>query len=186
MIIRTATEADASELLRIYAPYVEGTPVTFECEVPTLEEFTGRLRDILSGYPYLAAEVDGRIVGYAYAHQHQERAAYQWNAELSVYLDGDFIGGGLGSALYGHLMDILRVQNIRNVYGCVTLPNPASERLHTKFGFRTVGVFERTGYKLGRWHDVIWYEKAIGDTELEPPLPVPFAELKPETVRSVL
>jgi len=182
MIIRTVTEADAADLLRIYAPYVERTAVTFEYEVPTPDEFAGRIRNIRSVYPYLAAEANGRIVGYAYAHRHQERAAYQWNAELSVYLDGGFTGGGLGSALYARLMDILRLQNIHNVYGCVTRPNPASEKLHHRFGFKTVGVFERTGYKLGRWHDVVWFEKALAETDLEPALPIPFSEFRPEEI----
>lgn len=125
-----------------------------------------RIASIGAFYPYLAAREGGRngaIVGYAYASRAQERAAYRWNAELSVYLEQGRGGRGAGTALYRALLGLLALQNIRNVYGTVTLPNAASLRLHEKFGFRPVGVFPHAGYKLGRWHDVLHLEKALGD-----------------------
>lgn len=168
--IRRAREADAQALLNIYAPYVTDTPVTFEYEVPSLSEFTGRIMSVSADYPYLVCERDGAVIGYAYAHRYKERAAYQWDAELSVYLDGANRGRGLGKAFYTALIEILRLQNIKNVYGCVLCPNENSERLHESLGFARVGVFRSTGYKCGAWRDVVWFEKQIAayDTEPEP------------------
>ena len=166
--IRRAREADAQALLDIYAPYVTDTPVTFEYEVPSLAEFTGRIRSVSAEYPYLVCEIGGTIVGYAYAHRYKERAAYQWDAELSVYLDGANRGQGLGKAFYTALIEILALQNVKNVYGCVLCPNEGSERLHDSFGFSRVGVFHSTGYKCGAWRDVVWFEKQIAPYEPEP------------------
>ena len=166
--IRRAKAEDAQALLTIYAPYVTDTPVTFEYEVPSLSEFTGRIRSVSADYPYLVCERDGIPIGYAYAHRYKERAAYQWDAELSVYLDGKNRGRGLGKAFYAALIEILRLQNIKNVYGCVLCPNESSERLHESFGFARVGVFHSTGYKCGAWRDVVWFEKQIAPYEPEP------------------
>lgn len=186
MLVRMATEADAAAVLAIYAPYVENTTITFETEAPSADEFSGRVRATLAGYPYLVGEVDGRIVGYAYAHAQRERAAYRWNAELSLYLSADSVGAGLGSRLFRALLDLLALQNFRNVYGLVTSPNPASVRLHERFGFTLSGVWRRTGYKHGAWHDVMVFEKRIGREE-EPPRPIlPVDELPAEAVRAAL
>ncbi len=158
--IRFATPADSRELLKIYAQYMT-TPITFECDLPSEQEFSERIAFISGSYPYLACEEDGQIIGYAYAHRHMEREAYQWNAELSVYLDMKATSRGLGKLLYGVLISILALQEVRNVYGCVTLPNARSEALHKSLGFRTVGVYSNAGYKNGKWHDVGWFEKSI-------------------------
>lgn len=166
--IRRAKTENALTLLAIYAPYVTGTPVTFEYEVPSLSEFTGRILSVSAEYPYLVCERDGTAIGYAYAHRYKERAAYQWDAELSVYLDGRSRGQGLGKAFYAALIEILRLQNVKNVYGCVLCPNESSERLHESFGFQRVGVFHSTGYKYGAWRDVVWFEKQIAPYENEP------------------
>ncbi|MEN6340914.1 MAG: N-acetyltransferase family protein [Clostridiaceae bacterium] len=166
--IRRARESDAEELLAIYAPYVTDTPVTFEYEVPSLAEFTGRIRSVSADYPYLVCERGGNIAGYAYAHRYKERAAYQWDAELSVYLDGGSRGRGLGKAFYTALMELLPLQNVKNVYGCVLCPNESSERLHDSLGFSRVGVFRSTGYKCGAWRDVVWFEKQIAPYDSEP------------------
>ena len=109
MNIRIATIEDSGAIRAVYAPYID-TPVTFETALPTIEEFEGRVAGILPEYPYLVCEKDGRIIGYAYACRHRERAAYRWNAELSVYLDGAFVAKGLGRRLYGALIDLLRLQ----------------------------------------------------------------------------
>lgn len=166
-MIRFATEADAQALLDIYAQYMD-TAITFEYELPTLAEFQGRIRTFLENYPYLVYERDGHILGYAYAHRHMERAAYQWNAELSIYLDQAIHAQGVGRQLYTALIDLLWLQNVKNVYGCITLPNEKSMGLHTALGFTTVGIYHNAGYKCGRWHDVIWVEKAISPFESEP------------------
>lgn len=184
--IRPAREEDARAILAIYEPYVRETAVTFEEEAPTQEEFRGRIRAVSADYPYLVCEADGLVVGYAYAHRQMERASYRWNAELSVYLEPSARRRGLGKTLYGALLELLRLQRVQNVYGGVTVPNPGSEKLHESMGFRQMGVYRRTGYKCGKWHDVAWYEKAIGDHGLDPAPFVPFRELPPEAVNAVL
>lgn len=173
MSIRFATADDAASLLAIYAQYID-TAITFECTLPSEEEFAHRILEISSEYPYLVSEEDGRIVGYAYAHRLKEREAYQWDAELSVYLDRSFTSKGLGKRLYGLVIDILKLQGIKTVYGVVVVPNEKSERLHESLGFSRIGVYHNTGYKCGKWHDVVWYDKQIApyDDEPEPIVPI--------------
>lgn len=166
--IRLAEESDAAEILAIYAPYIEETNITFEYEVPSVADFKERICEIAGHYPYLVCLVEGKIVGYAYAHRQMERAAYQWNAELSVYIAGEAHHQGIGKALYSALIEILKLQNVQNVYAIVTSPNPDSEKLHQHFGFRTVGLYPKTGYKFGQWIDVSWLEKPIGKHESNP------------------
>lgn len=170
-MIRLATEKDAPALLEIYAPYVKDTAITFEYEVPAAEEFAARIREIASFYPYLVCEIDGQPAGYAYAHRHMSRAAYQWDAELSVYLKKEACGHGLGPALYTALMDLLTLQHVRNFYACITVPNERSQRMHTALGFQDAGLWPHSGYKLGQWHDVAWYEKTAG-SPCAAPLPL--------------
>ena len=128
MNIRLAHPEDAEALLAIYGQYID-TSITFEYELPSRAEFEGRIREFSRDYPYLVCEDGGKIVGYGYAHRAMERAAYQWNAELSVYLDRDSRAKGLGKKLCLLLMELLRLQGIRTVYSVVTSPNPRSERL---------------------------------------------------------
>lgn len=168
--IRPAVPADAAALLAIYRPYVEETAVTFEYEVPTAEEFARRILDFSGFYPYLVWEEDGQILGYAYAHRHKERAAYQWNVELSIYLAKDVCRQGIGSRLYGALIELLLLQGVQNFYGCVTMPNDASDALHKKMGFKLCSLWHHCGYKLGKWHDVAWYEMNIAVTDTPPAL----------------
>ena len=160
-MIRFAAAKDGAELLEIYAPYVTGTTVSFEYEVPAVEEFRRRVEETSARYPYLVWEEDGALLGYAYAHPYAARPAYQWSAELTVYLRQGVSRRGLGSQLYGALMELLRLQGVRNVYGCVTAENTASVAFHHALGFREAGRFSQVGYKLGRWLDVLWLEKAI-------------------------
>ena len=184
--IRPARESDANEILDIYAPYIEKTAITFECRVPDPDSFRRRIRDIAKDYPYLVCLLDDRIVGYAYAHRQMERAAYGWNAELSVYLSPDHQRNGIGRALYTALIEILELQNIRNLYAGITLPNPKSQGLHRALGFRDLGVYHLTGYKFGSWRDVVWMEKRIGtDEELPKPF-LPIHRLDWEIVAGIL
>lgn len=184
-MLRFATLDDAAALLAIYAPYI-GTPVTFEYTVPSLADFRGRIETISGDYPYLVWEEDGVILGYAYAHRHMERAAYQWNAELSVYLDGYARGRGLGTKLYAALIELLKLQGIRNVFGCVTLPNERSEALHRAMGFELVGKYSMAGYKNDRWRDVGWFQKQIAAYD-DPPAPlVRFRDIDAAAVEDIL
>lgn len=125
-------------------------------------------------------------MGYAYAHKPFERAAYQWDAELSIYLDREYRGDGLGRRLYGMLMEILKLQGVRNVYGCVTIPNPRSERLHGSMGFEKLGTFHHTGCKNGRWVDVAWYERQIGSLDGDPRPVTPIGEIEEDKLREIL
>lgn len=120
--IRNATLADAPRILEIYAYYVEHTVITFEYDVPSLAEFEGRMRAIMQKYPYLVIERDGRIEGYAYAHAFVGRAAYDWAAELTIYLDHDARRGGLGRVLYEALADRLKAMGVLNLYACIGYP----------------------------------------------------------------
>ncbi len=184
-VIRRAAADDAAALLDIYAPYIRDTAITFEYDVPAAEEFAARIGDIARTHPYLVCERDGRPVGYAYAHNIRERAAYDWAAELSVYLAPAAQGQGAGTALYRCLIDLLAMQNLRILYGCVTLPNEKSERLHEKLGFAPVGVWHGAGWKFGRWHDVGWLEKRLGGDGAAQPV-IPFPQLDGQKIQECL
>lgn len=166
--IRPATLDDAADILAIYAPFIESTAITFEYTVPSLEEFRDRMASIMADYPYLAAEQGGRVVGYAYAHAMGERAAFQWNAELAVYLAPEARGCGLGAHLVTQLENELSAMGVRNLFSLITADNESSIRLHEKLGFSQVGYHPRAGYKLGRWHDLVYLHKSIGSFEDEP------------------
>ncbi|MDO5532920.1 GNAT family N-acetyltransferase [Sutterella sp.] len=186
MHFRLASPSDAPALLNIYAEYID-TAITFEYTLPSVEEFAGRLLNMSSFYPYIVAEDDeGNPLGYAYAHRHMERAAYQWNVELSIYLKRSAIGQGLGLRLYNALMDILKLMGIRSVFGCVTSPNPPSDSLHAKLGFDKVGEYRLSGWKNGQWHTVTWYQKHLCDMTDEPKPPVSVHALPKEAVAGVL
>ncbi len=185
MEIGFAALQDAGELLAIYGQYLE-TPITFECVLPTEEEFAERIRSFSACYPYLVCRENGRIVGYAYAHRQAERSAYQWNAELSIYLDRETRGRGVGRRMYGALIELLRLQGIRTAYALVTVPNPASEGLHRAMGFHLMGLQKSAGYKDGAWRDVAWFEKAIGTYDKIPAPLRPLREVAREQVLRVL
>ena len=169
MHIRFAAPGDAAALAGIYAPYVENTAITFETAPPSAEDFQRRIERTLRHYPYLVAEEGERILGYAYAGRLRDRAAYDWDAELSIYLDQNARGRGVGTALYRCLLDLLALQGVRWAYGVVTLPNEASCRLHAALGFRLAATFPAMGYKNGRWRDVAWYLKELADPGDPPP-----------------
>lgn len=186
--IRLASTDDADGIRAVYAPFVD-TPVTFEEEVPSCETYRERIECICEKYPCLVAEEGGRIVGFAYAHELRERIAFQWNAELSVYLAPTTQGQGMGSRLYAALIELLRLTGIKAVYGVVTSPNPASERLHRAFGFALMGVQPHAGFTCGAWHDVAWYVREIAPFEDAPAPPAPFptyASAHPDQVSEVI
>ena len=161
MNIRLARPSDAATLLDIYAPYVENTAITFEYEVPTIEDFTNRIAKTLEKYPYLVAEEDGVIVGYAYASTYYARAAYDRAVELSVYVSQDARGKGVGNKLYDELEDLLDQMGYMHFLACISLPNEASLALHQKRGYQQVARFPKIGYKFERWHDIVWLQKSL-------------------------
>ena len=170
MIIRSATTEDAARLLEIYAYYVENTAISFECEVPSLEEFKNRIAATLEKYPYLVLEEDGMIRGYAYAGIFKGRAAYDHCCEVTIYLDRDSKRHGFARALYEELEKALRKIGIINLYACIADPvsedeylTKKSEQFHQHMGYAKVGEFHKCGYKFGRWYNMIWMEKMIGE-----------------------
>lgn len=185
LTIRRAELTDMPRLLEIYAYYVEHTAITFEYEVPTLEEFTSRFTQITKVYPYLVAESEGKIVGYAYANKFHPRKAYEWSSELTVYNDVNFQKHGAGKALYQALEDILKAMGITNLYACIAVPITDDEYLtsnsidfHYHIGFTHAGTFRNCGYKFHRWYDMAWVEKIIGEHITSQPDITPFTELK--------
>ena len=177
-MIRIATENDAEKLLEIYAYYVENTAITFEYEVPFVDEFRGRIRRTLSKYPYLVAECEGRIVGYAYASAFKERRAYDWAVETTIYIAKDARKRGFGKELYMALENALALQNIINLNACIGYPIIEDEYLtknsvqyHEHLGYKFVGEFHKCGYKFGKWYNMVWMEKCISK-HLDCPLQV--------------
>ena len=184
-MLRFVREEDCGRLLEIYGQYIR-TPITFEYELPTEAEFRERIRSIGRGYPYLVWEEDGRVLGYAYAHRQMVREAYQWNAELSIYLDRMATSKGVGTRLYQALMELLRLQGVRTVYGGVTVPNEKSQRLHLALGFKSLGIYHNTGYKCGLWHDVEWFEKQLLPYEAEPQPVTPITAVEDGRIGGIL
>ena len=165
---RMSDVSDAEELLSIYKPYVTDTAITFEYEVPSIEVFKNRIKETLEGYPYIVCEYKDKIVGYAYAHRYGERAAYQWDVELSIYLDMNYKSLGVGKLLYNKLIEIVKLQNVRNIYACITSANEKSLKFHEKLGFEFIGIFKNTGYKFDSWYGVNWMGIAVGDINEKP------------------
>lgn len=169
--IRLARPDDAAAMVTIYAPYVTDTVISFEMVPPDEAEMAQRLAKTLARFPWLVAMCDGDVAGYAYAGQHRERAAYQWSADVSVYVHKALRRRGIGRALYSPLFDILRAQGYYNIYAGIALPNPASVALHEAMGMTPVGVYRHVGYKAGMWHDVGWWEGVLQEPSADPPPP---------------
>lgn len=159
--IRLANLADAPGIAAIYRPYVEGTVISFELSPPSEAEMASRIVRVLERLPWLVCEQEGTILGYAYAGPHRERDAYQWSVDTSVYVQEDQRRRGLGHALYTELFARLKDQGYYTAYAGITLPNAASVALHERFGFEPVGVYRKVGFKLGRWHDVGWWQRRL-------------------------
>lgn len=166
--IRLVTTEDSRSILDIYSYYVRCTPVSFETEVPELSDFTRRIEGISADYPYLVYSIDGKPAGYAYASRHAEREAYRYGVDVSIYVARPYQGGGIAYKLYNCLFDILRELGYFNAYAIITVPNARSENFHRNFGFSTIGICHKTGYKAGAWHDVMWMEKHLKEHVANP------------------
>ncbi len=168
--IRSAAPADAGRLAEIYRYYVEDTAISFEYEAPDEDEFRRRIERTLTSYPYLVLAEDGVILGYAYAGPFKARAAYARSAELSIYLDRSARGRGLGRKLYEAMETEMKDRGFLNLYACIADPivedeylTRGSQRFHGRMGFVKAGSFHRCACKFGRWYDMIWMEKLIGE-----------------------
>lgn len=188
-----ATVADAAALREIYLPYVRTTAVTFELGDPTLEDFTERVRKTLERYPYIVAVEEGEIVGYAYASAFRPRAAYLHSIETSIYMRMDYRGKGVGRRLYETLAKLLVLQNVFNMEACIAHCDPADEYVpatsrlfHERLGFKLVGKFNKCAHKFGRWYDMIWMERILGDHIADPQPFLPLPQVDPKKNAEVL
>ncbi len=185
MNIRTATKEDAKRILEIYAPYIEQTAVTFEYEVPSLQEFEQRIVDILPDYPYLVAEDESGIIGYCYAHKFHPRSAYSHCAELSLYIDMGKRKTGAGKALLKKLEEILYKQNVYVLYSKIAATDRKKDEhltndsilFHSKMGFVQTGRHQICGYKFNKWYDIVLMEKRLNNQIREPKDFIPFSAL---------
>lgn len=182
VIIRPATSLDASAILDIYAPIVRDTIISFELEPPTVTDMQQRITNTLLQFPWLVCEQEGATLGYVYASQHRSRSAYQWAANVSVYVHPDGHRKGIGRGLYTALFTLLKHQGFYTLYAGITLPNAASVRLHETLGFQSLGIYRQVGYKLGGWHDVGWWELPLQDRSATPTPPIAFDSLRQSEV----
>ena len=183
--ISVAGPQDAEELLEIYAPYVRDTAVSFEYTVPSLEEFRQRIIHTLEKYPYLKAEKDGEVIGYAYAGPLHPRAAYAWSVETSIYVDENVKHKGVGRKLHEALETVLKEQGILNMEACIGYPEEEdgyldknSARFHAHMGYRMVGEFKKCGYKFDRWYNMVWMEHIIGEHQTHMAYPESFPQIR--------
>lgn len=185
--IRPAVPGDAASFLSIYAPYILNTAITYEYVVPTEEAFAGRIRHVLEKYPYLAAEVNGEVVGYAYASAYGVRAAYGWTVETSIYVDQNTKGLGIGKALYQTLEACLTAQGLRTLVANIAWPEEGdpyltrdSAAFHEHMGYERVGTLRYMGCKFGRWYHLAVMEKYLGNHSQDPAPILPFSAVRAE------
>jgi len=158
MLRHADPDRDAAVCAAIYRPHVEDGVASFETVAPDAGAMAARIRTCAASHGFLVAERDDRVVGFAYATTHRERAAYRWSCDVSIYLDAAVHRRGEGRRLYGALLGLLRAQGLHRVHAGITLPNAASVGLHEALGFRPVGVYEGVGFKHGAWRDVGWWQ----------------------------
>ena len=176
--MRVARPEDAEAIVTIYTPIVRDTAISFEVEPPTPLEMHERIATTLRRLPWLVCEHQGEVLGYVYASPHRARAAYQWSVDVSVYIHAQVRRTGMGRALYHALFQLLSLQGFYQGFAGITLPNPASVGLHEALGFQPVGVYQAVGYKLGVWHDVGWWQRALQPRPSLPTPPIAFEVLR--------
>ena len=176
--LRPASPSDGAAFAAIYAPIVRDTAISFETEPPSAEVMAERVAKLLPTHPWIAAERDGQILGYAYAGPHRERPAYRWSVDVTPYVHEDARGQGVGRALYGSLIEILNLQGFRSAFAGIALPNPQSIGLHQAIGFEPVGTYREVGFKHGLWHDVSWWRLGLSQALETPAEPIPFEALR--------
>lgn len=169
--IRLASLADSASILDVYAPFITDTVITFEYDIPTVAEFGKRITNIQKKYPWLVCEVNGVVVGYAYASEYRERVAYDWSVDFTIYIKPEYHRKNIGKALYSALVEILILQGYYNAYAGVTIPNINSESIHQSLGFKAIGVYQNVGYKFGKWLDTKWFELIMQDHSTSPTTP---------------
>jgi phosphinothricin acetyltransferase len=184
--IRPVCDLDLESMLNMYSYYVLETSYSFEYDVPSIDVFRERFSSGSKNFPWICCEVNGVIAGYAYASEVFKKAAYRWDADSTIYLDRNFHQKGIGSALYECLMKLLKLQGYHNIYAIITASNERSISFHKQHNFTDIGIFYKTGYKYGKWHDVLWMERTLIPAMLNPPDPIPFPALNNDAVARVL
>jgi L-amino acid N-acyltransferase YncA len=175
--IRLINEADAHAVLTIYKYYVDHTIISFEYEVPSLEEYLQRINVNTEKYPWLVCLNNNKIIGFAYGSTHRYRTAYQWSPESTIYLATDFHTKGIGRILYKTLFEILKLQGYYNVFAGVALPNQKSIGFHQAMSFEEIGIFKKVGYKHGNWHDTHWFQLSLNEYKPNPTTPQLFKDI---------
>ncbi len=153
------------------------TAISFETELPSINEFGLRITQILTNYPWLVAELEGNIIGYAYACKHRHRSAYLWSVETSVYIKHTFERKGIATGLYTALFEILKIQGYKTALAGITMPNEKSVEFHKSFGFSSIGVFDHIGYKANAWHSTSWWQRPISNYNDSPKKPLIMKEI---------
>ena len=162
-------DRDAAACAAIYAPYVEGSAVSFEEVAPAPADFARTIERTSRTHPFIVLEDGGRVVGYAYASPHRARAAYRWAADVAVYVDAGHRRRGAGRQLYEALLELMRRQGLRVACAGITEPNDARIGLHRAVGFEPVGTYRAIGWKAGAWRDVSWWQKQLAPDDQGPP-----------------
>ncbi len=161
MLVRAASARDAAACAAIYAPFVTDGWASFETEAPDASEMARRIADHGASHGWLVAEQPERVVGYAYGSAHRTRQAYRTSCDVAVYVDSAFARQGVGRALYGALLPLLKGRDFHAAFAGIALPNPASIALHEAFGFETIGIYREVGWKMGGWRDVGWWQRLL-------------------------
>lgn len=178
-LIRAARIADARDIHAIYAPIVTATAISFEIEPPSVAQIEDRIRGTLTRFPYLVCVADERVLGFAYAGAHRERAAYRWSVDVTIYVGEAARRSSVGRSLYGSLIGILQRQRFHAAFAGITLPNEGSVSLHRSLGFQLLGTYEEVGFKFGQWHSVSWWRRGLGEG-LPVAEPITFEALREE------
>ena len=165
----------------MYRPCVLDSAISFEQDPPE-ERDIGQRMLAAPRLPWFVALRDGAVVGYAYAARHRDRPAYRWSVDVTVYLAPGERGRGTGRALYEALLAEVTGLGYVSAFAGITLPNEASIALHEAMGFVPVGVFARTGFKQGRWHDVGWWQRTLNESPVPPTDPLPWVQPESETL----
>ena len=176
-IIRLIKTADISKVFEIYKPFVTLTTITPEHEITDPADFSKKIKKIAAYYPVLVCEMNDIIVGYTFASRFRLAQGHQWSVETSIYLVSGYYGRGVAKTLYQTLFNILKLQNLINVFAGIVLPNARSEAFHKNLGFQEVGIFEKGIYKFGNWHDVKWSQLSLKEHSKNPLFPKSIKEV---------
>lgn len=181
LLLRPVERADAAQIAEIYEPIVRETTISFELEPPGEEEIWRRVEATTAQFPWLVAEIQGRVLAYAYASVFRSRPAYRFGCESTIYVAAEARGTGVAQSLYTALLAVLKTQGFAMVYAGISLPNEPSVRFHESMGFSRVGTFRRAGWKLGRWSDAVFYQREL-TPEADPQAdPIPWPALRRDT-----